>query len=451
MTSQQDQATLNKTEPTKTDDVFCKFKLEELMRLQDSTKKLLCLIDELQVKSSTTTRPIPAAYKEEDVAIPMLRELTSHLEDLPETSSIAKLQNQIRELDEAALENVHECSIYERLTGKCTCLDRKEYTDFIIHFNEDNKYTTSKQGEIIKNIRILKKFLYLGGDYSKNALMFLNEGLTKCPHTEKVDILLACSHADICNVFDNDSFVRTLIKDPIQYEAFADTTTQSLAARVLYRIAVIEEGRRYLNFNSKISNDVKQVVKNYPKKLMVDTKEFLNSTLNLLSPNAVPLINSKTTYYCKADEGMEKKILNSLLYFRPFMTKEEVVLNLEMLSKLCNDVEHTREIKQVLKTTCNLFKRLLLEYNDSGMNAIITSIMNKLTQNSSVELISINTPKTFVVSDTATEATEMKDELIQANPMVATKKIKSKIDMGRVRSRHSRHRSKSRNRKCTTF
>ncbi|KAJ2951183.1 hypothetical protein O0L34_g5576 [Tuta absoluta] len=440
--SKQNQITLNAVEPTKNDEVTCKLKLDELMRLKDSTKQLLCLIEELQLKS-TPTRPIPSAYKEEDVAIPMLRELTMHLDDFPQTSSISKLQNQIRDIDEAALKNVHECSIYERLTRKCSCLNRKEYTDFVIHFNEDVKYATSNLGEIIKNIRILKKFLYLEGEYSKNAIMFLNEGLTKSPHTEKVDIILACSHADICNVFDNDSLVRILIKHPIQHNTPVDTTTQSLVARVLYRIAIIEEGRRYLTFNSKISNDIKQVVKNYSKKLMVDTKDFLNSTLTLLSPNAVPLINNTSIFYCKADEGMEKKILNSLLFFRPFMTLEEVVLNLELLSKLCNDVKHVREMNHILSTACNLFKRLLLEYNDSRTNAVITSILNKLIENSSAKPISENTPVSYVVSDTATEPTETKNQLNQASNSELKKKVKTRIDMGRVKLRH---RSKSRKR-----
>lgn len=45
----------------------------------------------------------------------------------------------------------------------------------MIHFNEDTKYVTTTIGEVIKNIRIVKKFLYMGGTYSKNALLFLNE------------------------------------------------------------------------------------------------------------------------------------------------------------------------------------------------------------------------------------------------------------------------------------
>lgn len=72
-------------------------------------------------------------------------------------------------------EEEHDCSIYKRLTRKCHCLNQKEYNDFIIHFNEDTKYRTSTAGEIIKNVRILKKFLYMNGGYTKNALQFLNE------------------------------------------------------------------------------------------------------------------------------------------------------------------------------------------------------------------------------------------------------------------------------------
>lgn len=68
-----------------------------------------------------------------------------------------------------------DCSIFKRLTRKCNCLNQMEYNDFVIHFNEDTKYFTSTIGEIIKNMRILKKFLYMGGRYTQNALIFLNE------------------------------------------------------------------------------------------------------------------------------------------------------------------------------------------------------------------------------------------------------------------------------------
>lgn len=58
---------------------------------------------------------------------------------------------------------------------KCHCLNREEFNDFVIHFNEDTKHFTNTLGEIIKNVRIVKKFLYMGGPYTKNALVFLNE------------------------------------------------------------------------------------------------------------------------------------------------------------------------------------------------------------------------------------------------------------------------------------
>lgn len=73
-----------------------------------------------------------------------------------------------------------DCSVFKRLTRKCNCLNQQEYNDFVIHFNEETKYFTSTAGEIIKNLRILKKFLYMGGEYSKHALMFLNEVTVQC-------------------------------------------------------------------------------------------------------------------------------------------------------------------------------------------------------------------------------------------------------------------------------
>lgn len=62
----------------------------------------------------------------------------------------------------------------------------------------------------------------------------------------------------------------------------------------------IEEGRRYLNYNSKIANDIKRM-RRKNKQLDSLTNEYLNDILNLLNPPLERNIN--VTYYFKAEEG----------------------------------------------------------------------------------------------------------------------------------------------------
>lgn len=85
---------------------------------------------------------------------------------------------------------------------------------------------------------------------------------------------------------------------------------QALTSGFLYKLAQLEEGRRYLNYSSKISNDIKKVLRKKAPFLEYDTVESLNATLNLLNP---PLAQNCTSvaYYCKSiDEGKQKKFLN---------------------------------------------------------------------------------------------------------------------------------------------
>ncbi|XP_049872515.1 uncharacterized protein LOC126371272 isoform X2 [Pectinophora gossypiella] len=245
---------------------------------------------------------------------------------------------------------------------------------------------------------------------TKNLDLLHLEGLTKCPHLEKVDMILACSHADICNVFEDDSFIEVCIMWPNKYETFGDQITQNLAAKVLYRLAMIEEGRRYLNFNSKITNDIKKVLRKKAAHLESDTVEFLNSTLNLLSPSMAPHINA--TYYCKANEGMANKILNSLAHFRHYMTLEEVFTNLDLIFKLSDNDKAKIDLKPHLPFIFSLFKHLLMEYDNSDMNVIVAKIINRLMKKPTEHIVE-NVPITYIVSDTATEPINMKHEVNQ--------------------------------------
>lgn len=70
----------------------------------------------------------------------------------------------------------------------------------------------------------------------------------------------------------------------------------------MYKLAQLEEGRRYLKFTSKITNDIKKVLRRKGSKLDLDTTESLNATLDLMHPPMAQHVNM--TYYCRPiDEG----------------------------------------------------------------------------------------------------------------------------------------------------
>jgi hypothetical protein len=67
-----------------------------------------------------------------------------------------------------------------------------------------------------------------------------------------------------------------------------------------------------LNYSSKITNDIKKVLRKKAPFLEFETVEFLNATLNLLNPPLTQNIN--VTYYCKpVDEGKQKFISSPIL------------------------------------------------------------------------------------------------------------------------------------------
>ncbi|CAH0586871.1 unnamed protein product [Chrysodeixis includens] len=307
---QKDQATeaRNESPEINSAEPFCHLKMDSIIKLKDSTRKLLSLLEEIQSKTYTKQNPPPDPAKSEletKIKKPSLENIpiVSEETNAPELN---KLETQAKALNAIYVEDEDDdCSIFKRLTRKCNCLNQLEYNDFVIHFNEDTKYFTSTIGEIIKNMRILKRFLYMGGKYTKNALIFLNEGLGDSAFAEKVEIIQGCAHSDMCNVFEEHSIVATCISWPSKVESFAETATQNLAAAFLFKLAQLEEGRRYLKFTSKITNDIKKVLRRRASKLDLDTTETLNATLDLIHPPLAQHVN--ITYYCKpVDEGKMK-------------------------------------------------------------------------------------------------------------------------------------------------
>ncbi|XP_072932821.1 uncharacterized protein [Epargyreus clarus] len=412
---------------------YCHVKLDSIVKLKDSTKKLLCLLEEIQSKTHSKL-----IKHDEFLTLDHFTKSTPSANTNPVADNISigvlkKLETQASNLEAIYVQDEDDdCSVYKRLTRKCHCLNQDDYNDLVIHFNEETKYSTSTIGEIIKNMRILKKFLYMGGKYTKHALMFLNEGLSESPHTEKVEITQGCSHSDICNIFDDQSIVMRCISWPCKFDYYGDTFTQALAAGLLNKLAEIEEGRRYLNFSSKITNDIRKVLRKKSAVLEIDTIESLNSTLNLLKPPFVK--NSNITYFCKSIyEGFGHKTISDLIKFRQYMTLDEMLTHLDLLRNFSNNDNGKVELTMHLPAILILFKNMLTEFDNSEMNIIITHILNNVVSKNMVKPKEPEKSKIVSIADTATEPIKMKNEVVQIPPKknhINKKMNKQKLSLG---------------------
>lgn len=83
------------------------------------------------------------------------------------------------------------------------------------------------------------------------------------------------------------------------------------------------------------------------------------------------------------------------------MTLNEVVSHLQLLLNLSTDDNGKDELTIILPAVLCLFKNLLIEYDNSEINVIITNILNNIVSRSMVKQNEL--PKTVVVADTATE------------------------------------------------
>ncbi|KOB71618.1 Uncharacterized protein OBRU01_13449 [Operophtera brumata] len=197
------------------------------------------------------------------------------------------------------------------------------------------------------------------------------------------------------------------------------------ALMFLNELSQLEEGRRYLKFSSKITNDIKKVLRKKVSSLEFETLETLNATLNLMHPPIAQFSN--VTYYCKpADEGFGKKTVCALVQHRMYMTLDEIFTHLDLLQNLSNNECGKDELTIFLPALLCLFKNLLIEYDNSEMNIIITNILNNVVSKNMIK--SKELPKTVIVADTATEPILMKDNYNQIPPKKSPNK--SKLTLG---------------------
>ncbi|XP_039754882.1 uncharacterized protein LOC120629874 [Pararge aegeria] len=425
-------ATMFCEECKRSNEPLCQLQLESVDKLKESTKQLLCLLEEIQSKTHGKNI-IPDGTPKLSNYIKSFSKNDTNSE-IFDTDALRQLEANAKKLDAIYIEGEHDnCSIYRRLTRKCHCLNHPEYNDFVIHFNEDSKYTTSNLGEIIKNMRILRKFLYMGGSYTRNALMFLNEGMMESAHSERVEITQACANADICNIFDDHSIVIICISWPCRNKYYGDYVTQALAAGFLYKLAQLEEGRRYLNYSSKITNDIKRVMRKKNDVIEVDTIESLNATLNLLKPAFEK--NLAISYFKKSIyEGVGKRTLSDLVQLRQYMTYDEVLMHLEMLDTYSQNDTGRTELTLHLPLILILFKHLIMEYDNSEINMPVTNILASIVSNNIVKQKESEKSDTtiMVLEEMGTQATiNMKSQECQFPPKKTnTKKYKSKNALG---------------------
>ncbi|KAH9635781.1 hypothetical protein HF086_001780 [Spodoptera exigua] len=327
---------------------FYPVKLDSIKQLKDSTKKLLCLLEDIQAKTNLNTYPKPDASEVRLVQLPT---------------------------DDVWMTNTY-------LNAETT-----EQTQ--------NKFET--QTKALNTIYI--------------------EGLADSAYAEKVEITQGCSHSDMCNVFEDHSIVTTCISWPCKLEYYGDTVTQNLAASFLYKLAQLEEGRRYLKFTSKVTNDIKKVLRKRGSKLDRNTVELLHAALNAMHPPMTQHVNG-TYQYRHLDEGYGNENYKALLEFRAYMSIDEVFTHLELLNNLSGEEKGKMELKNNLSSMLQLFKDMLQQYDNSEMNIIITNILNNIVSKTMLqEKKESDWPKPMIVANIATEPIKVKNEIIQLSPL----------------------------------
>ncbi|XP_013138326.1 PREDICTED: uncharacterized protein LOC106103185 isoform X2 [Papilio polytes] len=366
----------------------------KLYDLKESTRKLLCLLDKILMFE------------------PPINEAQTVNEPSEKKSN---RKNRLKPIQP----HEGDCSIYNRLTRKCQCLNSDIYNDFILLFNENVKHMTCNVGEIIKNMRTLKKFLYIGDEYTKRALMFLKDGLSNSTLLERTDIIQGCIFTDICNIFEENSIITTLITWPCKYAKSGDQETMMMTATLVNKISRPEEGKRYLNLNSRIIFDIKQAFKKCGNHLKTETVDMLHTILDRLEPQYTQNISVS---YCRKtnDKGVVIQTLLNLIKHGSEMPLKEALLNLELLSNWSKQENGKEELKSYRPELLLVLKTILRLYDHSQINIFATTILNNVVSKSMIRGNNFGVTNIVVVTSTGTEPIEMKNQFVQ----ISKKKIK---------------------------
>lgn len=100
--------------------------------------------------------------------------------------------------------------------------------------------------------------------------------------------------------------------------------------------------------------------------------------------------------------GYGEETIKALLQYREYMTLDEIFTHLDLLHNLSNKEKGKTDLTSLLPALLLLFKQMLMEYDNSEMNIIITNILNNIVSKNMIAKTE-KLPKTMVYADTATE------------------------------------------------
>lgn len=329
-------------------------KNSDSISLKESTKQLLRLVENLQIE----------VYPSNSSKNKNCKALFMHHEDSD---------------DDDDDEN-DRCTIYDRLTGKCQCLNRTTYNDLMMHFNESNsKHKITTMGNIVKNMKTVKKILYLGANYTKNALAFLNEGFTTSLGKQKTKIADACAFADIFNIFEDYSFVRHCLSWTHNCYNDQDFVLQALAANFIHELSLVDKGKYYMTLNSRLFDEINKTIRKKALKLDIGTLELLKRTLNALlipvgfdTARVVQMMESSNYKH-----GMARRVIQRLKFNVQNMTQTEILSHLEILRNISLSDYNKKELEEEMHSILELFRQLL-HRDVSGINILITIILDNI-------------------------------------------------------------------------
>lgn len=98
----------------------------------------------------------------------------------------------------------------------------------------------------------------------------------------------------------------------------------------------------------------------------------------------------------------ENESIKSLIYYRKYMTIDEVFMHLDLIHKTSNEEKGKENLTSLLPNLLHLFKQMLKEYDNSEMNIIVTNILNNIVSKNMLKQ-KTELPKTLRIADTATE------------------------------------------------
>ncbi|KPJ14409.1 hypothetical protein RR48_13480 [Papilio machaon] len=187
-----------------------------------------------------------------------------------------------------------------------------------------------------------------------------------------------------------------------------------MAATLVNKIARPEEGKRYLNLNSRIIFDIKQAFKKCGNHLNAETVEMLRAILDRLEPQFAQ--NLSVSFYRKTnDKGVVIQTLLNLIKHGSEMPLEEALLNLELLSNWSKHENGKEELKSYRPELLLVLKSILRVYDHSQINIFATTLLNNVVSKSMIKGNNFGVTNIVVVTSTATEQLTAQSDLQLTN------------------------------------